>query len=414
MDRRLATYVNHGQAIIVGLDFPTLIRHNSTTTPDLVIKNRYGNFNTHLSQGKITTIDHLPVQAIISTSPIMIPKQPTKDYKKADWEKYKEHLSNTRTIQLHNKPCTEIDKAVEQCEKEILAAKEDCIPNKVFTTIPHHKSNHHLNVLKNLYQEIIRRRKDPKIFWNKIRRLKGNDTPTSPYLLNPQNERIYEEVEKEKLHNTFWSKAFKISDEENLDFVDQFENVIRRDFARFPRKLVPYQTINLGMLNDNNPLTAKITQAEVKEVISKMKDKAPENFRPISLLEIPRKVLERIVNSRLMTFLENNILNTNQYGFRRGKGTATPIAIAYEQIGQDLAQNHQCNIIMRDVSKAFDKMPEPITKLLCNFLDGRRAYIKIGTHAGNPINLKSGVPQGSTNNRISSCASDHSFKHKNA
>jgi len=73
--------------------------------------------------------------------------------------------------------------------------------------------------------------KDPKTFWNKIKRLKGNDTPTSPYLLNPQNEKIYEDAEKEKLYNTFWSKAFKISDEENLDFDDQFENVIRRDLA---------------------------------------------------------------------------------------------------------------------------------------------------------------------------------------
>jgi len=176
---------------------------------------------------------------------------------------------------------------VEQWEKEILAAKEDCIPSKLFTTIPHHKLNHHLNVLKTLYQEIIRRSetsggseelrqryralqiqlketsknlnhenwgnlqkeltvhsagKDPKTFWNKIRRLKGNDTPTSPYLLKPQNEKIYKDAEKEKLH-MFWPKAFKIS-----DFDDQFENVIRRDLARFPRKLVPYQTINLGML----------------------------------------------------------------------------------------------------------------------------------------------------------------------
>jgi len=110
-----------------------------------------------------------------------------------------------------------------------------------------------------------------------------------------------------------------------------------------------------------------------------------------------------------MTFLENNILNTNLYGFRRGKGTATAIAIAYEQIAQALAQNHQCNIIMRDVSKAFDKvwhsglkhklidiqMPEPITKLLCNFLEERKVKIKINNHVGNPISLQSGVPQGS-------------------
>jgi len=61
-------------------------------------------------------------------------------------------LSNTRQIQLHNKPYAEIDKAVEQWQGEILTTKEECIPTKSFTTIPHHKTNRQLNTLKALYQ----------------------------------------------------------------------------------------------------------------------------------------------------------------------------------------------------------------------------------------------------------------------
>lgn len=67
--RRLANYIIHGQVIILGPDFPTVIRNNSATTPDLVITNNYANFNTQLSQCQITTSDHLPIQFIISTSP---------------------------------------------------------------------------------------------------------------------------------------------------------------------------------------------------------------------------------------------------------------------------------------------------------------------------------------------------------
>lgn len=135
-----------------------------------------------------------------------------------------------------------------------------------------------------------------------------------------------------------------------------------------------------------------------------------ENFRPISLLEIPGKIFKRIINSRRMSHLEEqNILNENQYGFRKGKGTTTAIAIAYKTIANALANNEQCNIILRDVSKAFDKgwhdgfrhrlidayVPDQLPKLLSSFLDDRKARIKMDNTLGNEIKLESGVPQGS-------------------
>ena len=48
----------------------------------------------------------------------------------------------------------------------------------------------------------------------------------------------------------------------------------------------------------------------------------PTSYRLISLLEIPGKIMEQIINERITTYLENNEkFNKNQYGFRRGKGT---------------------------------------------------------------------------------------------
>ena len=50
--------------------------------------------------------------------------------------------------------------------------------------------------------------------------------------------------------------------------------------------------------------------------------KLPENYRPIILLEVPGKILERIINDCFMYFCENNeILNGSQNsGFEKGKG----------------------------------------------------------------------------------------------
>ena len=44
----------------------------------------------------------------------------------------------------------------------------------------------------------------------------------------------------------------------------------------------------------------------------------PKNYRPITLLEVPGKILEKVVNIRFVKYIEeNNILNKNQYGFRK-------------------------------------------------------------------------------------------------
>ena len=47
-----------------------------------------------------------------------------------------------------------------------------------------------------------------------------------------------------------------------------------------------------------------------------------ENFRPISVLPVVVKVLERIVHRQLYAYLqENNLLHSTQFGFRPGHST---------------------------------------------------------------------------------------------
>ena len=83
----------------------------------------------------------------------------------------------------------------------------------------------------------------------------------------------------------------------------------------------------------------------------------PLSYRPITLLEIPGKLLERVINDRLYNYLEtNNLMNKNQYGFRRGLGTEQEILKIYEMVAMNQRERHQCNIVCRDVAKAFDKV----------------------------------------------------------
>ncbi|KAJ1125907.1 hypothetical protein NDU88_004322 [Pleurodeles waltl] len=62
--------------------------------------------------------------------------------------------------------------------------------------------------------------------------------------------------------------------------------------------------------------------AEVNALLKKRKADPEDlkNYRPISLLPFPAKVIEKIVNSQLSRFLEDNsLLDISQSGFRKNQ-----------------------------------------------------------------------------------------------
>ncbi len=78
---------------------------------------------------------------------------------------------------------------------------------------------------------------------------------------------------------------------------------------------------------------------------------------PLSLLEIHGKIFERIIKSRLNSFLtENDIIKERQYGFRTYKSTQTAIMTTYDTIANALAEKKQVYVVLRDVANVFDKV----------------------------------------------------------
>ena len=83
----------------------------------------------------------------------------------------------------------------------------------------------------------------------------------------------------------------------------------------------------------------------------------PLNYRPITLLEIPGKMMERVINDRVTTCMEeNNKLNMNRYGFRRGYSTEMTLCKICEKIAINQNERGQCNVVCRNIAKAFDKV----------------------------------------------------------
>lgn len=308
---------------------------------------------------------------------------------------------------------------------------------------------------------------EPEKFWSGIKRLMGSDRQQLKYLIDSNGRKLTTEREQALEFQRVWSNIYKITEGENENFCADTENFVRT-YLNNSHNHCPYDTIDLDRLRPNNNLTKPFTHNDILNKIRKLKKrKAPGhsridkeiiihlplnmikaltaifnaslsagyfpalfklailklvlksgknptdsiNYRPISLLDIAGKVYERLINDRLRRFLEDTQrYHPRQHAYRRNRGTFSAIALAYETIATHQQDRTQCNVIFRDVSKAFDKvwhdglryklctlnMPRIFTALLCNFLQDRKATIQVGNYKTDTFPLLCGVPQGST------------------
>ena len=300
---------------------------------------------------------------------------------------------------------------------------------------------------------------DAKAFFHSIRRMTGNQTTESPFLRH-NGQTLNRPQDQEPIYRQYWQTIFSADDPDDNEFdyghIETIEDAIRDRLDQ----ITPHNNGDLTRLDQTCP---PITTDEVNDKIRKMKHKAPgpngltalqlkhlpdnmiqyltniynqtlsagyfpddykhatmtlipkgtgatiKDRRPISLLNLDGKILDRIINDRLTAHLkQNNLTNDRQHGFTHGRGTQTAIMTFHETISKNLGQKHKVDIVCRDVSKAFDRiwhtglkykltetnLHDCYKRLLCDFVMDRTACIKIGRHIGQTIELETGVPQG--------------------
>lgn len=165
---------------------------------------------------------------------------------------------------------------------------------------------------------------------------------------------------------------------------------------------------NLSMASGIFPSCWKL--ASVTPIHKAGDKKCPNNYRPISLLSNLSKVLEKIVNTRVVSFLEtNNILSPRQFGFRQGKSTEDAVSGMINILSSRLDGGGRCVGVFLDLAKAFDTVSIPILieKLhrygfrgpsldwFQSYLTDRRQHVKVDNSSSDPGDLLFGVPQGS-------------------
>ena len=133
------------------------------------------------------------------------------------------------------------------------------------------------------------------------------------------------------------------------------------------------------------------------------------NYRPVSLTSITCKLMEHIMHSQVMDHLdEHSILCDIQHDFRSKRSCETQLIITIEEIARKLVTGEQVDIILLDVSKAFDKVPHRrllhrlwyygIRNNTClwiqDFLSHRTQEVQLEGRKSTTADVLSGMPRG--------------------
>ena len=279
--------------------------------------------------------------------------------------------------------------------------------------------------------------KNSKQFYDAVKKLnvmaeksnKGNYS-FSPEKLNEtflknNNERVNENFVDEKireLYNTTLPCIHKFS----------FSQVSERDVIRVVRSI---KTMSTGM-DGINAFILKLFIKRISGILTHIinisferntfpdrwklanilpipKISVPLNesdFRPISILNMLSKIIEKFANKQIIKYLNKHaLLDPNQSAYKEHFGTMTALLKITDDLMDAIDYSEISLLVLLDFSKAFDTVNHRILieklnilgfdrnsrEWILSYLSDRSQRVKIGNNVSNWAGMENGVPQGS-------------------
>ncbi|KAK3103719.1 hypothetical protein FSP39_021305 [Pinctada imbricata] len=151
-------------------------------------------------------------------------------------------------------------------------------------------------------------------------------------------------------------------------------------------------------------------EANVSPIYKKDDPSLVKNYRPISLLNILGKVMERCIFKHIYNYIvSNNLLTPLQSGFRQKDSTIFQLLDITNQFGKALDDGKEIRVIFCDISKAFDRVwhlglihklstfgiSGSLLSWFSDYLHFRRQRVVINGTSSDWLEITAGFPQGS-------------------
>ena len=250
----------------------------------------------------------------------------------------------------------------------------------------------------------------------------SSDTKTNADMFN---KLFYEQFSEPSMYDT--DICFSTDNEFDIDFnpsrikalldaintnkacgPDEIPGIVLKTYSNSNSLVLPLSIIYKLVYNTGSlPLQRKLSN--IVPILKKGDSKIVSSYRPVSLLCIASKIMERIIHDEMLLKV-GSLIDKRQHGFLPNKSCATNLTILIEDVTKSLHNNVGTEIIYFDFAKAFDSVSHDIIlhklktkfnidgrllKFLQDYLKHRKQRVIIDNMASEVLDVHSGIPQGS-------------------
>ena len=250
-------------------------------------------------------------------------------------------------------------------------------------------NNFFVSKVKNLIKDLPANPADPLLL---VKKLMQNRECT--FSLGPVYPEMIEKI----------IKKMKTTKTVGIDNIDSY--VVKLASA----ELLPSITHIVNLSIKQKVFPEKWKRAKVVPLHKKEDKTVPKNYRPVALLSVLSKILEKAVFLQTIQYLEeNDLLHPSHHGFRSNHNTCTALLQMYDTWIDAFEEDLITAVIMIDMSAAFDVVnhsilieklkiygfQENVIDWITSYLSNRTQQVYIEGNLSPPLQLEAGVPQGS-------------------
>lgn len=212
------------------------------------------------------------------------------------------------------------------------------------------------------------------------------------------------------LVDTDYREVYSILTQLKTDSAPGYDNIPTKFLKLGAEFVVPVIAHLANLCFKHGKFPPSLKQAIVTPVYKSGSRDEPSNYRPISVLPAISKIVEKLINNRLLNYIDKyDILSDSQYGFRRKRSTEDAVTALTSLIVKQIDTNKKCLTVFLDIKKAFDTISAktlvsrlegigirgvPLA-LLTDYLKERTQRTRIGHYTSDKVTISFGVPQGS-------------------